>query len=93
MFRGVTQFNRFLENIAGLTPKVLTERMRELQKGGIIRRIVVTESPIQVKYELTEFGKQLEPVLIAAGTFSMNNMPKDVFKRGKAPKLNEIITQ
>jgi len=93
MFRGVTQFNRFLENMDGLTPKVLTERMRELQKGGIIRRIVVTESPIRVKYELTELGKQLEPVLIAAGTFSMNTMPKDVFKRGKAPKLEEIIAQ
>jgi len=46
-----------------------------------------------VKYELTELGKQLEPVLIAAGTFSMNNMPKDVFKRGKGPKLKEIIAQ
>jgi DNA-binding HxlR family transcriptional regulator len=31
MFRGSTQFNRFLKNIEGITPKVLTERLRELE--------------------------------------------------------------
>ena len=31
MLRGVTQFNRFLENIEGITPKVLSERLRELR--------------------------------------------------------------
>ena len=30
MLRGTKQFNRFLENIEGITPKVLTERLREL---------------------------------------------------------------
>jgi DNA-binding HxlR family transcriptional regulator len=93
MFRGITQFNRLLENNEGLTPKVLTQRMRELQKGGIIRRTVITESPIRVKYELTDLGKQLEPVLLAAGTFSMKHLPKAVFKHGKAPKLEEILVQ
>lgn len=93
MFRGVTQFNRLLENMDGLTPKVLTERMRELQKGGIIRRTVITESPIRVKYELTDLGKQLEPVLVVAGTFSMNHLPKAIFKHGKAPRLEEILAQ
>lgn len=38
MLRGTTQFNCFLENIEGITPKVLTERLRELQRFGIIRR-------------------------------------------------------
>jgi DNA-binding HxlR family transcriptional regulator len=83
MFRGTTQFNRFLENIEGITPKVLTERLRELEKLGIIKRRIVSEYPVRVEYELTELGKEFEPVLLAAGSFSMRYMPEVVFKDGK----------
>ena len=83
MFRGTKQFNRFLENIEGITPKVLTERLRELEKFGIIKRKIVSEYPIKVEYELTDLGKAFEPVLLAAGSFSMRYMPEVVFKDGK----------
>lgn len=88
MFRGTRQFNRFLENIEGITPKVLTERLRELEKLGIIKRRIVSEYPIKVEYELTDLGKAFEPVLLAAGAFSMRYMPKAVFKDGR-PRLFE----
>ena len=83
MFRGTKQFNRFIENIEGITPKVLTERLRELEKFGIIKRRIVSEYPIKVEYELTDLGKAFEPVLLAAGSFSMRYMPEVVFKDGK----------
>ena len=83
MFRGTKQFNRFIENIDGITPKVLTERLRELEKFGIIKRRIVSEYPIKVEYELTDLGKGFEPVLLAAGAFSMRYMPEVVFKDGK----------
>jgi DNA-binding HxlR family transcriptional regulator len=83
MFRGTTQFNRFLEGIEGITPKVLTERLRELEKLGIIKRRIVSEYPVRVEYELTDLGRAFEPVLLAAGAFSMKYMPKVVFKDGK----------
>jgi DNA-binding HxlR family transcriptional regulator len=83
MFRGTTQFNCFLENIEGITPKVLTERLRDLEKMGIIKRTIVSEYPIKVEYGLTELGKEFEPVLLAAGAFSMRYMPEVVFKDGK----------
>jgi DNA-binding HxlR family transcriptional regulator len=83
MFRGTKQFKRFIENIDGITPKVLTERLRELEKFGIIKRIIVSEYPIKVEYELTDLGKAFEPVLLAAGSFSMRYMSEVVFKDGK----------
>src|ERR687890_2027959 len=43
ILRGNTQFNRFIENIEGISPKVLTERLRELERLGIIRRRIVSE--------------------------------------------------
>jgi DNA-binding HxlR family transcriptional regulator len=91
MFRGTTQFNRFLENIEGITPKVLTERLRELQKLGIVRRRIVSEYPIRVEYEMTDLGKEFEPVLLAAASFSMRNMPKIVFKDGKPRNLSDFL--
>ena len=93
MFRGTTQFNRFLENIDGITPKVLTERLRELEKLGIVRRRIVSEYPIRVEYELTDLGKEFEPVLLAAASFSMRNMPKIVFKDGKPRNPANFLTQ
>jgi DNA-binding HxlR family transcriptional regulator len=93
MLRGTKQFNRFLENIEGITPKVLTERLRELQKLGIVKRRIVSEYPIRVEYEMTDLGKEFEPVLLAAASFSMRNLPKIVFKDGKPRNPVDFLTQ
>ena len=93
MLRGTTQVNRFLENIEGMTPKVLTERLRELQKFGIVRRRIVSEYPIRVEYEMTDLGKEFEPVLLAAASFSMRNFPKTVFKDGRPRNPADFLTQ
>jgi DNA-binding HxlR family transcriptional regulator len=74
LFRGVTQFNRFLDRIQGLTPKLLINRLEELQKSRIITRKIVSEFPILIEYHLTDLGKKLEPFLVAAGSFSMSSM-------------------
>jgi DNA-binding HxlR family transcriptional regulator len=91
ILRGNTQFNRFMENIDGISPKVLTERLRELERLGIIRRRIVSEYPVRVEYSLTDTGKGFEPVLLSAASFSMKYMPREVFKDGKARTPQEII--
>ena len=90
MLRGHKQFNRFIENIQGISPKVLTERLRELEHLGIVRRKIVSEYPVKVEYSLTDLGKAFEPVLLSAAYFSMKYLPKTIFKDGKPrmPKLN-----
>jgi DNA-binding HxlR family transcriptional regulator len=93
MLRGTTQFNRFVENIKDITPKVLTERLRELERFGIVRRRIVSEYPIRVEYELTDLGREFEPVLLAAASFSMKNMPKIVFKDGKPRNPADLLIQ
>ncbi|MDQ3853140.1 MAG: helix-turn-helix transcriptional regulator [Thermoproteota archaeon] len=93
MLLGTTQFNRFVENIEGITPKVLTERLRELQRFGIISRRIASEYPIRIEYEMTDLGREFEPVLLAAASFSMRNMPKIVFKDGKPRTPADFLTQ
>src|SRR5918912_3281642 len=91
ILRGNTQFNRFMGNIQGISPKVLTERLRELEQLGIIRRKIVSEYPLRVEYSLTDVGKGFEPVLLSAASFSMKYMPRTVFKDGKPRTPQEII--
>lgn len=90
MFRGHKQFNRFMENIEGISPKVLTERLRELEHLGIVRRKIVYEYPVKIEYSLTDLGKGFEPVLLSAASFSMKYLPRTIFNDGKprTPKLN-----
>jgi DNA-binding HxlR family transcriptional regulator len=90
ILKGNTQFNRFLENIKGISPKVLTERLRELERLGMMRRRIVSEYPIKVEYSLTDMGKGLEPVLLSAAWFSMEYMSKSVFKDGIPRTPNQL---
>jgi DNA-binding HxlR family transcriptional regulator len=82
ILRGNTKFNRFMENIDGISPKVLTERLRELEQRGIIRRRIVSEYPVRVEYTLTPVGRAFEPILLSAAAFSMKFMPRSVFNVG-----------
>lgn len=90
IFRGHKQFNRFLENIQGITPKVLTERLRDLERLGIIKREIVSEYPIRIEYSLTDIGRGIEPVILSAASFSMKYMPRAVFKDGK-PRTAKMV--
>jgi DNA-binding HxlR family transcriptional regulator len=90
--RGHTQFNRFMDNIEGITPKVLTERLRELEQQGIITRKIISEYPIRIEYSLTDAGKGFEQVLLSAASFSMTHLPKAVFKDGKSRTPEMIPT-
>ena len=92
ILRGNTQFNRFMENIQGISPKVLTERLRELEQLGIIRRRIVSEYPLRVEYSLTDTGKGFEPVLLSAASFSMMYMPRTVFKDGKPRTPEQLLS-
>ena len=92
ILRGNSQFNRFMENIQGISPKVLTERLRELEQLGVIRRRIVSEYPLRVEYSLTDMGKGFEPVLLSAASFSMMYMPRTVFKDGKPRTPEQLLS-
>lgn len=59
------RFNELHRLMPGLTPRMLTNQLRELERDGLIARKVYAEVPPKVEYSMTEFGKTLEPVLFA----------------------------
>lgn len=67
-----TQLRR---DLPGISQKMLTQHLRELETAGIIDRIDLGEQPLHVEYRLSAAGKQLLPVLIATRTFSVDHLP------------------
>jgi len=61
---GRIRFGDLLRSLDGISPKTLSLRLRELEKFGLVNRIVYPEIPPKVEYELTEKGKKLEPIFI-----------------------------
>ena len=57
------RFNQLLSGIPGISDRVLTERLRELEAEGIVERLVDPGPPVRVSYRLTSRGRALEPVL------------------------------
>ncbi|PTX61789.1 HxlR family transcriptional regulator [Melghirimyces profundicolus] len=49
--------------VPGITQKMLTQQLRELEKDSVILRKVHSQIPPKVEYSLTEYGRTLEPVL------------------------------
>ncbi len=60
---GPRRFNELLAAIPGISDRLLTERLRELESENIVRREVRPESPVRVTYELTCSGRELGPAL------------------------------
>ena len=65
LLSGPRRFNEIATGVPGLSDRLLTERLRELECQGVLRRVVDTGSPIRVAYELTEAGEELDATIRA----------------------------
>ncbi|WP_142592661.1 winged helix-turn-helix transcriptional regulator [Pseudorhizobium endolithicum] len=60
---GCLRFNEIHRRLPGVTPRLLTKQLRELEESGLVERTVYAEMPPRVEYRATEEGKSLQPVL------------------------------
>ncbi|MGV3467345.1 MAG: winged helix-turn-helix transcriptional regulator [Heyndrickxia sp.] len=59
------RFSELKQKIPGITQKMLTNKLRELEEEDIIKRVVYPIVPPKVEYSITEYGRSLEPILNA----------------------------
>jgi DNA-binding HxlR family transcriptional regulator len=62
---GALRFNEFVEAVAGISPRMLSERLRDLEAAGLVQRTVIPSSPPTVEYRLTIKGRRLAPIIEA----------------------------
>ena len=62
---GALRFNEFADAVAGISPRMLSERLRDLEAAGLVQRTVIPSSPPTVEYRLTIKGKRLAPIIEA----------------------------
>jgi DNA-binding HxlR family transcriptional regulator len=63
--RGALRFSEVASAIPGISDRLLSERLRQLEKAGLVERRVEPGSPVRVFYELTERGRALQAPLDA----------------------------
>jgi DNA-binding HxlR family transcriptional regulator len=86
---GQRRFNQLLE-IEDINAKILSARLKEMEKDGLIERKVFHETPVRIEYALTEKGRALEPILDQMSAFSFQYCAKDIFKDGKVREFEDV---
>ncbi|HXM86162.1 MAG TPA: helix-turn-helix domain-containing protein [Solirubrobacteraceae bacterium] len=67
---GALRFSEFAEAVAGISPRMLAERLRDLEAAELVERTVIPSSPPTVEYRLTERGKRLAPIIDAMRAYA-----------------------
>jgi DNA-binding HxlR family transcriptional regulator len=73
---GRQRFVELARRIGTITPKVLTQRLRQLERDGLIVRTYHPEVPPRVEYEISELGRSLAPLFAGLNTWATANLGK-----------------
>ncbi|WP_218024981.1 winged helix-turn-helix transcriptional regulator [Nocardia pseudovaccinii] len=69
---GRQRFGELERRIVTITPKVLTQRLRQLERDGIVVRTYYPEVPPRVEYEISDLGRSLAPLFASLAEWSVN---------------------
>jgi DNA-binding HxlR family transcriptional regulator len=61
---GPLRFGELAKAVPGLSDRLLSQRLRELEQEGLVQREVEAGSPVRVTYSLTEAGAELRPAIV-----------------------------
>lgn len=70
MLSGEARFSDIASAVPGLSDRLLSERLKELEAEGIVSRTVVPSTPVRVDYALTEKGEALSEVILAVSAWA-----------------------
>ncbi|WP_458188293.1 winged helix-turn-helix transcriptional regulator [Haladaptatus sp. NG-WS-4] len=68
---GPLGFNALKEEVDGISSKVLSDSLEDLENKRLVNREIVNEKPVRVEYSLTPNGESLEPVIFAMRDWGM----------------------
>jgi len=65
LFQGVKRFSELQRSVSGITQKMLTQQLREMERDGLVHREIYPQVPPKVEYSLTPLGESLRSVVDA----------------------------
>ena len=85
LFTGTKRFGELKKSLTGISQKVLTANLRDMEVNGLLTRKAYAEVPPRVEYTLTEIGESLKPILSAMFDWGMD------YKRKNNSPSNELV--
>jgi DNA-binding HxlR family transcriptional regulator len=77
------RFSRVMERVEGISQKSLTKTLRQLDRGGLVTRVVFAEVPPRVEYQITKLGKDLLAQLHPVWLWTVANVKRFETARSK----------
>jgi DNA-binding HxlR family transcriptional regulator len=75
---GSTRFNDLRRGVPRMSPALLSQRLKDLEAHGVIRRLPSKEDPSVFEYHLTRAGEELRPIIEGFGVWGQRWIDKDV---------------
>jgi DNA-binding HxlR family transcriptional regulator len=89
LLQGASRFTDIVHAVPGLSDRLLSERLKELEAEGIVDRIVHAETPVRIEYQLTGKGHDLSGVVEAIQAWSSRWLPES----GTAPTEERALIE
>jgi DNA-binding HxlR family transcriptional regulator len=86
--QGTMRFNELRKAVPGISQKMLTQTLRQLERIGLVTRTVHAEIPPRVEYGRTELGQSLGPVICGLWTWVEQNVEAMEHARQRFDRLN-----
>jgi DNA-binding HxlR family transcriptional regulator len=83
LLRGHARFAGLRAAIPGITDRMLSERLQELEQEGIVARVVFPETPVRVDYSLTDKGRALATPIEAIGAWAHDWLAAGTHRRAR----------
>lgn len=90
LLAGTLRFSEIRRHIENVTPRMLTNQLRELEEDGLIERKVFAQVPPKVEYSLSPLGRSMEPVLLALKSWGDTNLGLYGKPKGHDPREMEL---
>ncbi|NLD56501.1 MAG: helix-turn-helix transcriptional regulator, partial [Burkholderiaceae bacterium] len=78
---GPLRYSELNQRLAGVSQKMLTQTLRNLERDGLVARTVLPEVPVRVEYQLTPLGEELLPVMRTIKTWAEQHMDQVLLAR------------
>ncbi len=88
--RGATRFSEYRAMIDGISDRLLTQRLKELEAEGFVRRTVQPTTPVSIRYELTDKARELMAILQPLTSWSMAH-DHNTARRTKSKRLTSTL--